>query len=186
MLYSCFKGTRWPLTESWLSPTDFAGWGGRPNLGAVVRLRLQLLHGDQGLQEAALQVAALGQQVKASLRVGQEQRQGHGEARHVNGEGPVGLPRRVKAGHFALFHQGPLETEASHQADGPDRDPLGGTDLPGREAEEKISATIFASFLNPGLTMKPQFFLTVGLLLFLGSAMALKTLLKLLGLQPFI
>lgn len=74
---------------------------------AVVCFGFQFAHGNQSFQEAAFQKAHRSLAVKTSVRIGQDQFEGNGEARHVHGEGPAGTPAGVEADHLGrLFVQG--------------------------------------------------------------------------------
>lgn len=74
---------------------------------AVVCFGFQFAHGDQSFQEAAFQKAHRSLAVETSVRIGQDQFEGNGEARHVHGEGPAGTPAGVEADHLGrIFYAG--------------------------------------------------------------------------------
>lgn len=67
---------------------------------AVVCFGFQFAHGHQSFQQAAFQEAHRSLAVETSVRIGQDQFEGNGEARHVHGEGPAGTPAGVEADHL--------------------------------------------------------------------------------------
>lgn len=67
---------------------------------AVVRFRFQFIHSNQSFKEAAFQKAHGSLAVEASVRIGQDEFEGNGEAGHVHREGPAGAPAGVEANHL--------------------------------------------------------------------------------------
>lgn len=67
---------------------------------AVVCFRFQFIHGNQSFQKAAFQKAHRSLAIKTSVRIGQDEFEGNGEAGHVHREGPSGTPAGVEADHL--------------------------------------------------------------------------------------